>query len=209
MAIQGNNKWRHVSLKHLKRLGRVGLILPIGMGLIMPRVQGQSSASLRSVCVGIAPSEQPKAQPKQLQNRCCQSSKKAQCLKWQQIFPAAKRLQPSTVRRLAPTDSFSPRLDEFGNSVGSGGAAKDAVIQVGITKAFDAIAPTLKSLDINSKASGSRRPNFFQRVRSGYERVLGSRELKSGAILTPQVEMNMDLGQFNVDAMKLGVEIKF
>jgi hypothetical protein len=209
MEIQGKQKWRHVSLKHLQVLGSIGLI-PIGMGLIMPRVQGQSSASLRSVCVGIAPSAQPKAQPTMLQNLCCQSSKKAQCLRWQQIFPAAVRLRPPTVQRPAAANSFSPRLDEFGNSVGSGGAAKDAVIQVGITKALNAIAPTLKSLDITSKVSrSSRRPNFFQRVRSGYERVLGPRELKSGAILTPQVDMNMDLGQFNVDAMKLGVEIKF
>jgi hypothetical protein len=207
MAVQSQKKWRHVSLRPLQILS-IGL-MPLGMGLIMPRSQGQSSASLPAVCVGIAP-EQPKAKSKALQHRCCQSRKTSKCLKWQQIFPAADRLRPPTVLRPAPAaaDSFSPRLDEFGNSVGSGGAAKDAVVQVGITSALNAIAPALKPLDINAKAAGSR-PNFFQRVRSGYERVLGPRALKSGAILTPQVGIDMDLGQFNVDAMKLGVEIKF
>jgi hypothetical protein len=113
------------------------------------------------------------------------------------------------LKRPSPTaaELFPPKLDEFGNSIGSQGAAKDAVIQVGVTKVLDALDPQL-----NPSKPGSpkkNRLNFFQRVRRDYERILGPRELQSGAILTPQVGMGMDLGRFNVDSMNLGVQIKF
>jgi hypothetical protein len=205
MAIQGE-KWCHLDLRHFRRLGMISLV-PISVGLWILPVKGQPP--LQTVCVGIAPLKPQPLPPTTPQNECCQSRKKGQCLNWQQLFPEHERPQLRSLRRspVKPADVFTPRLDEFGNGVGSGGAAKDAVIQVGVTKALDALAPNLRSSDANSK-KGSH-PNFFQRIRKDYERILGPRELKSGAILTPQVGMNMDLGRFNMDSMKLGVEIKF
>jgi hypothetical protein len=176
-------------------------------GLAIPG-EAQSSLSLPPVCVGITPLAHQKTQLKTLQNRCCQRNTKAKCLQWQQIFPAAVPPKiPSLKRPVAAENSFSPRLDDLGNSIGSQGAAKDAVIQVGVTKTLDALAPTLRAM--KGKPEGDRHPTFFQSLRKGYERILGPRPLKSGAILTPQVGMNLDLGKFNVDSMKVGVEIKF
>jgi hypothetical protein len=199
--------WQHVSLRSLQVIGSIG-ILSMGIEFLAMPGEAQSSLSLSPICVGIAPLAHQKTQLKTFQNRCCQRTTKAKCVQWQQIFPAAVQPKvPSLKRPVAKEDSFLPQLDDLGNSIGSQGAAKDAVIQVGVTKTLDALAPTLRSMD--GKPEGDRPPTFFQSLRKNYERILGPRPLKSGAILTPQVGMNLDLGRFNVDSMKVGVEIKF
>lgn len=203
MAVQGKTQL-HTSLRQVQVLVCAG-VLSSGAGSLMQKA-GAQSESLRSVCVGITPSDDWRTQPKTLQHQCCQRSVKAQCVQWQEMFPPAVNPQPPSFKRPAPA-AFSPKIDAFGNSTGSEGAAKDAVIQVGITKALDAVAPAFSNTRANPKAG--HRSNFFQRVRHEYQRVMGPRELKSGAILTPQVGMDMDVGRFNVDAMKVGVEIKF
>jgi hypothetical protein len=210
MAIQGK-EWCQIALKNSPK-GLVSLVLvPMGMGLVISKVEGRPPLS--PVCVGIAPvrpeKSSPQSSPQSLQRQCCHPSAKVKCLKWQQLFPEADRPQSPQFKRPSPTaaELFPPKLDEFGNSVRSQGAAKDAVIQVGVTKALDTLGPKL-NLDESSSKQG-RRLNFFQRIRRDYERILGPRELKSGAILTPQVGMGMDLGRFNVDSMNLGVQIKF
>lgn len=206
MANQ-KRRWRHVSLRSLQVIGSLGFT-PLGMQLLTLRVEAQSRLSLPPVCIGIVPLAHQQAQHKTLQNKCCQQSVKAKCVKWQQLFPSAVQSRPPVLKRPALAgDSFLPQVDAFGNSIGSEGAAKDAVIQVGVTKTLDAIAPKLKSLD--DKPKGDRRPTFFQSLRKTYRQILGPRALKSGAILTPQVGMNLDLGDFNVNSMKVGVEIKF
>ncbi len=204
MAVQGR-RWLHVSRRHVQVLVCAG-VMSGGAGVSTLQADAQSE-SLRPVCVGITPSQHQQGQRKTLQNQCCQRRIKAHCIQWQEIFPSAASSQHPSFKRPAPADSFSPKIDSFGNSTGSEGAAKDAVIQVGITKALDAVAPAFRKNEANPKAGHGS--NFFQRVRDGYQRVMGPRELKSGAILTPQVGMDMDVGRFNVDAMKVGVEIKF
>jgi hypothetical protein len=204
MAVK-RNRWLHVSRRQVRVLVCAG-IMSGSAGASLLQADAQSEA-LRPVCVGITPSEHQQRQRKTLQNQCCQRRIRAQCIQWQEIFPAAVPAQPPSFKRPAPADSFSPKIDAFGNSVGSEGAAKDAVIQVGITKALNAVAPTFAKAEPNPKAD--HRPNFFQRLRNEYQRILGPRELKSGAILTPQLGMDMDVGRFNVNAMKVGVEIKF
>jgi hypothetical protein len=205
MAIQGK-KWCHLDLRHIQKLGIIGLV-SLNLGVWVFPVKGQPP--IQPVCISISPQQPQQSPPTTPQHQCCQSSAKGQCLNWQQLFPEPERTQPQSFKRPSPkpADLFTPRLDEFGNSIGSEGAAKDAVIQVGVTKALDALAPQLKSFDSSSKTG--HHLNFFQRIRKDYERILGPRELKSGAILTPQIGMNMDLGRFNMDSMKLGVEIKF
>ncbi|WP_404789601.1 hypothetical protein [Altericista sp. CCNU0014] len=205
MALRGR-RWLQVSFKKVRVPISVGL-MSVSTGGLTIQANAQSQTTLRSVCVGIKSSQYLQAQPKTLQDRCCQQSAKAKCLKWQEIFPATRRLQSPSIERPTPAADSFPKIDAFGNSTGSEGAAKDAVIQVGITKAWDAVAPTLKKNKANPK--GNRSANFFERLYADYQRILGPRELKSGAILTPQVGMNMDVGRFNVDAMKVGVEIKF
>jgi hypothetical protein len=206
MAIQ-RKKWCQIALNPLlKGLISLGLV-PMGMGSIVLKVEGRPP--LQPVCVGIAPDRPQKSSAQTLQKKCCRPSATAKCLQWQQLFPQADRPKSPTLKRPAPTaaELFPPKLDEFGNSVSSQGAAKDAVIQVGVTKALDALGPTLDPSEPSTQKE--HRLNFFQRVRRDYERILGPRELKSGAILTPQIGMGMDLGRFNVDSMNLGVQIKF
>jgi hypothetical protein len=206
MAIQGK-KWCQIVLKTPRKSLLSVILVPVGMGLVILKVEGRPP--LQPVCVGIAPNRQEKSSPQSLQRKCCHPSAMVKCLKWQQLFPKADRPQAPVLKRPSPTaaELFPPKLDEFGNSVGSQGAAKDAVIQVGVTKALDALEPQLNPSEPGFKKGN--RLNFFQRVRRDYERVLGPRELKSGAILTPQIGMGMDLGRFNVDSMNLGVQIKF
>jgi hypothetical protein len=206
MAIRGK-KWSQIALINpCKSL--VSLVLvPMALGLVSLKVEGRPP--LQAVCVGIAPDRTEKSSPQSLQRKCCHPSATVKCLKWQQLFPKAARPQAPALKRPSPTvaELFPPKLDEFGNSFGSQGAAKDAVIQVGVTKVLDALEPQLNQPEPGSQKG--HRLNFFQRVRRDYERVLGPRELKSGAILTPQIGMGMDLGRFNVDSMNLGVQIKF
>jgi hypothetical protein len=182
-------------------------LVPLAIGLLVLKVEGRPP--LQPVCVGIAPTQQDQSSTQTLQTKCCKPSAAVQCVQWQQMFPAQNRPQTQSLKRPPVTEAelFKPKLDEFGNSIGSQGAAKDAVIQVGITKVLDVLGPKMNSPEFSSKHG--HQLNFFQRVRRDYERVLGPRELKSGAILTPQVGMNMDLGQFNVNSMNLGVQIKF
>jgi hypothetical protein len=206
MAIRGKQRCP-IALKNAPK-GLVSLALvPMGLVLFILKVEGRPP--LQPVCVGIVPNRSEKSSSHTLQSKCCHPSATVKCLKWQQLFPQADRPQAPTLKRPSPSaaEMFSPKLDEFGNSVGSQGAAKDAVIQVGITKALDALGPQLQPSELDSKKGN--RLNFFQRVRRDYERILGPRELKSGAILTPQIGMGMDLGRFNVDSMNLGVQIKF
>jgi hypothetical protein len=206
MAVRGK-KWCNATPNYLQALATSLGLSSVGIGMLALQVEGQPP--LEPVCVGIAPLKQQKSSSKTLQHQCCKTSIKAQCHPWQQLFPNHKQYQIQTLKRppAKASDLFSPQLDEFGNSVGSGGAAKDAVIQVGVTKALDVLVPQLKSQ--HSEAQTSKRPNFFQRVRKDYERILGPKELNSGAILTPQIGVNMDLGRFNVNSMNLGVQIKW
>jgi hypothetical protein len=206
MAIRGRKRCQFDLKKPSKGLSSLVLV-PIGIGLFILKVEGRPP--LQPVCVGIAPVQSEKSSSQTLQSKCCHPSATVKCLKWQQLFPEVNRSQSPTIERPPPTaaELFSPKLDEFGNSVGSQGAAKDAVIQVGVTKALDTLGPKLSPSKPDSRKG--HRLNFFQRVRRDYERILGPRELKSGAILTPQVGMGMDLGRFNVDSMNLGVQIKF
>jgi hypothetical protein len=205
MAIR-RKKWCQIDLKHLQAIGAIGLV-PIGVGAWIFQAQGKPP--FQPVCVGIASAQAQQSSPKTLQKKCCRSSKAGQCLEWQQLFPELDRSQPPVLKRLPPSaaDLYAPKLDEFGNSIGSEGAAKDAVIQVGVTKVLDVLGPKLSPSNASDRKG--HRLNFFQRVRRDYERILGPRELKSGAILTPQIGMGMDLGRFNLDSMNLGVQIKF
>lgn len=206
MAIRGKKRCQ-IALKHSPKALVSLALVPLGLGLVILKVEGRPP--LQPVCVGIAPDRPEKSSPPTLQRKCCHPSATAKCLQWQQLFPQADRPQSPMLKRPSPTaaELFPPKLDEFGNSVSSQGAAKDAVIQVGVTKALDALGPQLDPSEPISKQG--HRLNFFQRVRRDYERILGPRELKSGAILTPQVGMGMDLGRFNLDSMNLGVQIKF
>lgn len=150
MAIQGK-KWCRLDLKHVQRLGIIGVV-PLTLGVWASPVEGQPP--LQPVCISISSQQPQQSPPTTPQHKCCQSRAKGQCLSWQQLFPEPERTQPQSFKRppAKPADLFTPRLDEFGNSIGSEGAAKDAVIQVGFSKALNALAPHLKSFDSDRKS---------------------------------------------------------
>jgi hypothetical protein len=161
--------------------------------------QAQSSSSLRPVCVGITSN-----QTMQGENSCCQRDSGGKCLTLEQAFPKSKDTKASVSKSHKPYDKirFSrPSTSVYGNrTTGSEGAAKDAVIQMGVTKVVNAITPAFKPSTTSSKSSRDR--NFFEKAREDYERVFRPRELESGAILTPKLDVDFS-------SMKAGVNIQF
>ena len=200
-----------LSLRSLQALVQLGCISVGGASLEL-RAEAKPLAPLRSVCLEIVPAVSLPAASKSIKQsnpikqQCCHKTAAAKCLSLQQLFPPAEQIRPG-IRRPTVDSPYIPLLDKFGNNISSQGAAKDAVIQLGLTKALNVIAP----LASGSKPSGvgSARQSLFQRAEKTYQRILGPRVLKSGAILTPQVEMNMNLGDVSLDSVKLGVGIKF
>ncbi len=173
--------------------------IAVSMTLAVPMVQAQSARSLRPACVGIASGE-----AMQEENSCCQKDAKGKCLTLDQAFPTPKNTESSVGQSRNPYTNvrFSrPKASVYGNrTTGSEGAAKDAVIQMGVTKAWDAITPAFKASKKESKSSGDH--NFFEKARQDYERVFRPRELESGAILTPKLDVDFS-------SMKAGVNIQF
>ncbi len=162
-------------------------------------VKAQSASSLRPACVGIVSGETMREE-----NSCCQRDSKGKCLTLDQAFPTPKDTESSVGQSRNPYTNvrFSrPKASVYGNrTTGSEGAAKDAVIQMGVTKAWNAIAPSFQAAKKDSKSSRDR--NFFEKARQDYERVFRSRELESGAILTPKLDVDFS-------SMKAGVNIQF
>ena len=181
----------------------------VGGASLMLRAEAKPVAALKAVCLEIIPASLPVASAlsKPAQYQCCHTVAEAKCFSVQQLFPPAKPVRPS-IRRSPVETLYIPRLDEAGNTISSQGAAKDAVIQLGITKTLNAIAPLTSSKRKLSDA-GSEHRNLFQRAEKTYQQILGPKVLKSGAILTPRVEMNMNLGDVSLDSVKLGVGIRF
>jgi hypothetical protein len=177
-------------------IGAIAVSLTLAVPIL---VKAQSARSLRPVCVGMASGE-----TMQEENSCCQRDSKGKCLTLEQAFPSSKNTHSSVSKSRNPyTDvSFSrPKASVYGNrTTGSEGAAKDAVIQMGVTKAWDAIAPSFQPAKKDSKSSRDR--NFFDKARQDYERVFRPRELESGAILTPKLDVDFS-------SMKAGVNIQF
>jgi hypothetical protein len=199
------NPAQHFELRFLRALVNVGCVASGVASQI--RTEAQPLIPLRPVCLDMASTTSLKKQLNAAHNKCCHQGK-GSCLPWQQLFPAEALTRPA-IHRPSSEGTYTPRLDEYGNNIaGSQGAAKDAVIQLGITKALDAIAP-LASVSPQSSAGPARRPNLFQRAEKTYRQILGPRTLKSGTVLTPQIEMNMNLGDVSVNSLKLGVGVKF
>jgi hypothetical protein len=187
------------SLQRLRSHSVIGAIA-VSMMLAVPMwVKAQSARSLRPACVGIASDE-----TMQEENSCCQKDSRGKCLTLDQAFPTPKDTEPSVGQSRNPYTKvrFSrPKTSAYGNRTsGSEGAAKDAVIQMGVTKAWDAIAPVSQPSKKDSKSSGDR--NFFEKAREDYDRVFRPRELESGAILTPKLDVDFS-------SMKAGVNIQF
>jgi hypothetical protein len=161
--------------------------------------KAQSARSLRPICVGMASGE-----TMQVENSCCQRDSKGKCLTLEQAFPSSKNTNSSVSKPHSPYTNVSfsrPKASVYGNrTTGSEAAAKDAVIQMGVTKAWDAIAPSFQPAKKDSKSSGDR--NFFEKARQDYDRVFRPREMKSGAILTPKLDVDFS-------SMKAGVNIQF
>lgn len=203
MKVQMRQK-RHFYLASL-HIVVSAVCITVGIESQTTQVAAQSQSLRESVCLGIiATAPEPKLQ----QNVCCQQGKRAKCLSWRRLFPPVPKAALPTLSR-PKSDIYTPRLDEYGNNIASPNAAKDAVIQLGVTKALNAIAPRL---DLDSKtpnAGTNRSTNLFQRAAKTYQQILGPKLLKSGAILTPQIEMNMSVGDISVDSLKLGVGVQF
>ena len=172
----------------------------------MLRAEAKPLAPLGSVCLEIMPTvSRPAA--KTIKQSCFHTIA-AKCLSLQQLFPPAEQIHPGILRPVSELP-YIPQLDPAGNNISSQGTAKDPVIQLGITKALNMMAPLAPESKSKPSGAGSARQSFFQRAEKTYQRILGSRALKSGAVLTPQVEMNMNLGEVSLDSVKLGVGIKF
>jgi hypothetical protein len=174
--------------------------IAVSLTLAVPMwVKAQSARSLRPVCVGMASGE-----TMQEENSCCQRDSKGKCLTLEQAFPSSKNTNSSVSQSRNPYTNVSfsrPKASVYGNrTTGSEGAAKDAVIQMGVTKAWDAIAPSFQPAKKDSKSSRDR--NFFEKARQDYDRVFRPRELESGAILTPKLDVDFS-------SMKAGVNIQF
>jgi hypothetical protein len=175
-------------------------VIAVSITLAVPMlVKAQSAGSLRPACVGIASGE-----TLQGENSCCQRDSGGKCLTLDQAFPKSKDVKASVSKSHKPYDKirFSrPSTSVYGNrTTGSEGAAKDAVIQMGVTKILKVITPAFKTSTTSPKSSRDR--NFFEKAREDYERVFRPRELESGAILTPKLDVDFS-------SMKAGVNIQF
>jgi hypothetical protein len=199
------NREQPLSVGSLQALIQLACIVVGGASLMLP-AGAKPLAPLGSVCLEITPTITQPALSKTVRPSCCRRTAASKCLSLQQLFPPVEPVHPG-IRRPVGELPYIPRLDEAGNNLSSQGAAKDAVIQLGITQALNVITPLASESKLSD--TDSARQSFFQRAAKTYQRFLGPKLLKSGAVLTPQVEMNMNLGDVSLDSVKLGVGIKF
>ncbi len=169
-------------------------------------VQAQTAKTLKPVCIGITSPDSSQAQAS-----CCQVKSKGTCKTLEQAFPGSANVAADTEKQIPlsqieiarPAPVFKPRTS------GSEAAAKDAVVQMGVTKMLDVMAPNTEGINPSSPTKPHRKDSFFQRarqdmekIRQDYEYVFRPRPLESGAVITPK--LNVDFS-----SLKAGFKIEF
>jgi hypothetical protein len=187
--------------------GRAGILT--GFVLLLSHGSGvQAQSALKPVCIGIASLE-----PAKSRRACCHNQAKGQCLKWEQLFPESKqRPNPSAPKsklRVPFMQVQKPEMNFDSNVPRSEGAAKDAVIQMGVNKLLELVKIRPKTAKSGTKPGHPPKPNFFERMSSHYERVLKPRSIGGTATLAPQMDVGVDLSDVSLRSMKAGVKIEF
>jgi hypothetical protein len=204
MRIQRGQQQR--SLNGLQSLSAAGTIA-LTTFLQPMFVQAQSAKTLQPFCIGLA-------SPDSVQEPalCCQTESKGKCMTVDQAFPntgvanpprTEKKIPISEIKFARPIPVLKPRTS------GSEGAAKDAVVQMGVTKMLDVLAPNTEGITPRSPSKPHRKESFFQRarqdftqIRQDYESVFRPRPMASGAVITPK--LNVDFS-----SLKAGFKIEF
>ncbi|HEY9827762.1 MAG TPA: hypothetical protein V6D19_20175 [Stenomitos sp.] len=192
------------------RLATLGLLLSVAV--LPANTKAQPSQFLRAsgaqpMCVGVRPPSQG-VTPKS--GSCCQSTAKGQCKSWEQFFAPVSQPRNSDLKGVQsvfqksvvwPASPFGRRTS------GSESAAKDALVQMGVDRALNFLEPHVARTQTSAKGRSSG--SFIGNVRRQYEQVFKPRPLKSGAILTPQLDMGVDLSEFDLTSLKAGVKLEF
>ncbi len=178
-------------------------------------VTAQSHASLEPVCVGIKSKEQGMTS-----NLCCQQAQNSRCFDWQQIFlqnsqhppvvilksqppePAASSNQITTaVLKIVGREATRQReasVEEF-----AGNVASQMALQAGT--AF--LMPKLVRFATEVTPSGMM--NLINQLQAGYKRAFLPRELGSGVILTPKLNINVDPLNLRFNSAGVGAKVEF
>lgn len=193
------------------RLATLGLFFSVAVWAV--DTEAQPSRFLRasgsqSMCVGVRPPSQGSASPKSVS--CCQSPVKGQCRSWEQFFAPVSPSRNSDLKGVQSVFQKSVVLpaSPFGRRTsGSESAAKDALVQMGVDRALNFLEPHVAPKPTSTKGRSSS--SLIGTVRRQYEQVFKPRPLKSGAILTPQLDMGVDLSEFDLTSLKAGVKLEF